>query len=263
MDGDALRPHRHLALIREGDTATALDYGGSGGGGKGPTAISSANQALISGIMGGLPGERMYNFNEAGLREYEANVALFAASRKSISRDLAELGLAMADLDARGLEETETYREKEERVAALRDALSRIDLVEELRLDPFKDAMRKVADAVDEVTEAQKRQREEMVQAQKAAIQAAQGPNLQEAFSRFGSGGAGYQFSGTLANGLGLGVSGSAASRDEATNLLMAAIIRAGGGSDEAYRIAHQPGSILGGTVKLELSSDLVIPGQP
>ena len=134
--------------------------GGGGGGRSGPTAFSAEDLAFIERTVGGL--------NRAGwlpssLQEFEAMQGIFDARREDLKRTLAELGLEMADLDARGQEQTETYTTLKGRVEAAQDALKRIDLVEDLRLEPFRDAMKEAREAVDALARSEKARHDALI----------------------------------------------------------------------------------------------------
>lgn len=135
---------------------------GAGGGAAArlPTALSAASLGLIEQLTTGLP-DFTGGMDAAGLEDFRAAEAEFKSIRANVNQDLNRLGLTMADLDARGLELTDEYKAQEERSGALKDALGRIDLTEDLRLGPFKDAMGLVADQVDRITEAEKKLNEE------------------------------------------------------------------------------------------------------
>ena len=125
----------------------------TGKGGAGPTAYSAEDLAFIERAVGGLSRA---GWLPSSLQEFEAMQATFDARRRDLNRTLSELGLEMADLDARGQEQTETYAELKGRVEAAQDALKRIDLVEDLRLEPFRDAMKEAREAVEALTKAEK-----------------------------------------------------------------------------------------------------------
>lgn len=126
--------------------------GKTGGGRAVPTAFSADDLAFIDRAVSGL---NRANWLPASLQEFEAMQAAFDARRRDLNRTLAELGLEMADLDARGQEQTATYAELEQRAAAAQDAIKRIDLIEDLRIEPFRDAMKEAREAVDALTRAE------------------------------------------------------------------------------------------------------------
>ncbi|MGE3857104.1 MAG: hypothetical protein AB7G21_09135 [Dehalococcoidia bacterium] len=112
---------------------------GSSGGGGGTTrgAFSGANLARIAGFL-----ERAPASPQAGdVAAFDAAVLRFREVRRELSGELAEVGLSMADLSARGRENTDDFRELEQQADSLRDASARLDLTETLRLDSIRDTI--------------------------------------------------------------------------------------------------------------------------
>lgn len=133
------------------------------GGGKKADFLTPETLGLIEQIMTGLPSLKGGNLDQSFLNEYRAVEQQFKGIRDSVNRDLNELQLTLADLDARGMENTDTFKGLEDRANGLKDALARIDLVEQLRLGPAKDAVEALADAEDKLLEARKRERDWML----------------------------------------------------------------------------------------------------
>lgn len=131
-----------------------------GAPGAAPTSLSGGGLAMIDRVTGRFSGLGAFDLSAAGVSDFARAEQEFAAVRAQLNRDLAELGLTMADLDARGLEQTDTYKELEGQVEATRDALKRIDLIEDLKLDPWRDAIAKTRGAIEEATQAEERRRE-------------------------------------------------------------------------------------------------------
>ena len=137
-------------------------FGGGGGGEAAATAaeatrFSEAMLAMIDGITASLPQFTFDGLAAAQtVKEWTEANAQFSSVTASVNRQIAETALAMADLDAQGLELTPEFQMLEERMAALRDAAARIDLIEELRLNPFADAVKRLGDSMREQEEAAK-----------------------------------------------------------------------------------------------------------
>ena len=138
-----------------GGRAAIPNIGMGGGGGSGAAAkadrFSEAMLAMIDELMARLPKFTFDGMAAAATVDAWTLAAQgFARVSADIQRQMAELGLEMADLDARGLELTPQFKAMEERMAALRDVASRIDLVKQLRLDPFADAVARIGAAIEE-----------------------------------------------------------------------------------------------------------------
>lgn len=144
-------------------TGEKLPTGAGAGGGKKADFLTPETLGLIEQIMTGLPSLKGGNLDQAFLNEYRAVEQQFKGIRDSVNRDLNELQLTLADLDARGMENSDTFKGLEDRANGLKDALARIDLVEQLRLGPAKDAVEALADAEDKLLEARKRERDWML----------------------------------------------------------------------------------------------------
>lgn len=141
-----------------------------GGAGRRPTAFSAASLGLIDQIVSGVPAIEGASFDAAGLAEFRAAEREFADIRRRVNQDMGALALQLADLDARGLENTDQFAALEDRLGALKDASGRIDLYEDLRLGPLRDGMELTAAAIDRVTEAGRRFDEQSQQWFKARL---------------------------------------------------------------------------------------------
>lgn len=146
--GGAWVPPKKVEGPRLGST------GGGGGGGAKADAFSAATLGLMDQILAGVPSFTPGALDANALNEFRAAEQEFASIRASVNRDLAELGLRMADLDARGQELSPEFKAMQDRADGLRSALKSVDLVEDLRLTPFRDAMEGVAEALDLAREA-------------------------------------------------------------------------------------------------------------
>ena len=173
-----------------GDGSTRRGPSASSGGGKsstkasGPTAFSAASLGLIEQITSGLP-DFTGGLDAAGIEEFRAAEAEFKAIRAGVNRDLAQLGLAMADLDARGLENTDTFKGLEDRAGAMKDALSRIDLIEDLRLTPWKDAIDAVSESIEKNLAAQKQMADSLFEMSKQFLNVRIAPGAQQGLMDF------------------------------------------------------------------------------
>jgi len=130
---------------------------GSTGGGSSPAArrlFGAGSLDLIGGIMGRLPGSP----GGTDVGGYDAAVAQFAQIRAGVTRELATLGLSMADMSARGEEQSDRFKEMEERADALNDALRRVGYEETLRLDSIRDTIAVTREAI----EAEQKRADEM-----------------------------------------------------------------------------------------------------
>ena len=149
-----------------------------------PTAFSAASLGLIEQLTTGLP-DFMGGMDEAGLAEFRAAEAEFKAIRAGVNRDLAALGLSMADLDARGLELTDEFKAQQERADALKDALNRIDLTEDLRLTPWKDAIDAVSESIEKNLAAQKQMADSLFEMSKQFLNVRIAPGAQQGLMDF------------------------------------------------------------------------------
>ena len=137
---------------------------GGGGGGGGPKAdwLSPESLALIDALVAAFPQfSGPSGMNERGLAEFRQADESVEQLRASIERTISELSLQMKDLDARGLELTPEFAALEDRMDALKDASERIDLMADMKIEPFRDAMELVADAIETVHDKARRFSEE------------------------------------------------------------------------------------------------------
>ena len=149
------RPIRTLEELGELGIGKA-STGGGGGGAAGPKAdaLAAELQQMIADALGSLPAFSFEGLDvQASAAAFRQAEEAFDALAASTKREMAGLGLSMADLDARGLELTPEFRAMEERMAALRDLASRIDLTRELQLDPFRRAIDSIGDSVGKAAE--------------------------------------------------------------------------------------------------------------
>lgn len=145
----AADPTGRLRGIKEKAPAAA------GAAAAGPTSYSAENLALIARLTGGLGG-----FNGLpSVGQFDLLQGRFDSRRSDINRRLGGLRLQSMDMDARGLEGTDTFKALEEEIAALQESLKRIDLVEDLRLDPFRESIEATRDAIEEATRAEEARR--------------------------------------------------------------------------------------------------------
>lgn len=182
-DNPAWRP-RTPSGPGTGERAPRKATTGGGGAGNQPDMFSAASLGLIEQITAGLPffGGAL---DAAGLEEFRRAESEFKAIRASVNRDLAQLGLTMADLDARGLENTDTFAGLEDRADAMKDALQRIDLIEDLRLTPWKDAIDKVSLSIEKNLEAQKKMSDGLYEMSKQFLNVRIDPSAQQALADF------------------------------------------------------------------------------
>ena len=127
--------------------------GSTTGGGSGPDAYSPGTLGLMQQILTGLPEFNLNGLDEANLNEYRAAEREFAQIRQRVNRDIAELSLEMSKMDAQGLENTAEFKAMKDQADGLKEAMRQIDLVEDLRLLPAKEAMDAVGESVDTLRE--------------------------------------------------------------------------------------------------------------
>jgi hypothetical protein len=248
----------------EGLSSGSAKSTASGSKAAGPTAFSAEDLAFIERAVGGLSRA---GWLPSSLQEFEAMQATFDARRRDLNRTLSELGLEMADLDARGQEQTETYTTLKGRVDAAQDALKRIDLVEDLRLEPFRDAMKEAREAVDALAKAEKDRHDALISRVEGRLPGI--PDEVQAFLDFGE----------LVNRF-TGRDDGSAELDLLLPLLQAAgttptvtadgiaageVLRLAGGGITAEGLAEAlrglAASSGGATVRVELSDDLQLAG--
>ncbi|MGE3856205.1 MAG: hypothetical protein AB7G21_04500 [Dehalococcoidia bacterium] len=129
--------------------------GGGAGGSKSSNVLSAFGLSRVDALMGQLPGtpgsRDIAAFNAAELK--------FKTLTREIETDLAKLNMTMADLRARGQENTDTYRLLTEESDALSDASARLRYEQTLRLDTVRDSI----EAERELEEAQEERAKSML----------------------------------------------------------------------------------------------------
>ncbi|MGE3858113.1 MAG: phage tail length tape measure family protein [Dehalococcoidia bacterium] len=125
-----------------------------GGSGSAPTMFGADGLATIAGYIGRTPGSP----GATDVTGYDAALLGFKNLQRELKEDMLALGLTMADLDARGLEQTDTFKGLDEQMKVLRDASGRLRDIEELRLGTIAESIA----ATRELEQAQKEQAAEM-----------------------------------------------------------------------------------------------------
>lgn len=136
-----------------------------GGGGSGPKAdwLSPETLAMVDALVARFPQfSGPSSMDERGLREFQQADQELEAIRASIQNQINELSLTLRDLDARGLELSPEFAALEDRLDGLKDASARIDLMADMKIEPFRDAMELVADSIDTVNEKAKKLSEDI-----------------------------------------------------------------------------------------------------
>lgn len=140
---------------REAAMNAAASGGGSGGAASRRLGLSAFGLSRVDALMGQLPGtpgsRDIAAFNAAELK--------FKTLTREIETDLAKLNLTMADLRARGQENTDTYRLLTDESDALSDASARLRYEQTLRLDTVRDSI----EAERELQEAQEERAKSML----------------------------------------------------------------------------------------------------
>lgn len=159
-----------------GPTAGKTAGGGGGGGGgreaeklareEAEAAARAARGAIVGSLLKGAPtgafGVSPFRLPAETVAEFDAIQKQYTELAKGLKRAMAEMGLTMADLEITAGRDSEAFQEAQNRMDALRDAASRLDLMEELQLDPWRGEVEKMRDAIDEAAEASKRAAEEL-----------------------------------------------------------------------------------------------------
>lgn len=163
-----------------GAPAAATSFGvspKSGGAGSAPTMFGAAGLATIAGFVSRAPGSP----SAGDVAGYEAARLGFAGIQQELKESMLTLGLTMADLDARGLEQTDAFKDLDEQMKVLRDASQRLRDLEELRLGTIADSI----EATRELQQAQKEHTEQMLRtADELYARLSRGGNLSAASSR-------------------------------------------------------------------------------
>ena len=110
-------------------------------------------------------------------RSFDLAQARYTDMSRSLDREMAQLGLSMADAKNAGGENTEGFKAMSARMDDLRASAERVDLLEQLNLDPWRKMVEEAGVALAALTEAEKVRAQatrDLIRDQHAATLAAQ-----------------------------------------------------------------------------------------